>query len=204
MNDELRQRLARLDPMSSEVPTEPTTSESSRELLEQIMSTSTEDRTERQTSPRRTWAIGVAAVAALVLAVAGGVALTGGEDTPPLAQAPPLQLDAGGEDIMASCIMFSAEELERVAEVAFEGTVTAVEGDTVTLRVDNWYRGDEAVGEVVLNAPQGMEALIGGIPFETGGRYLISAQGGSVNYCGFSGEATPDLRAGFEQAFTQG
>lgn len=204
MNDELRQRLARLDPMSSEVPTEPTTSESSRELLEQIMSTSTEDRTERHTSPRRTWAIGVAAVAALVLAVAGGVALTGGEDTPPLAQAPPLQLDAGGEDIMASCIMFSAEELERVAEVAFEGTVTAVEGDTVTLRVDNWYRGDEAVGEVVLNAPQGMEALIGGIPFETGGRYLISAQGGSVNYCGFSGEATPDLRAGFEQAFTQG
>lgn len=204
MNDELRQRLARLDPMSSEVPTEPTTSESSRELLEQIMSTSTEDRTERHTSPRRTWAIGVAAVAALVLAVAGGVALTGGEDTPPLAQAPPLQLDAGGEDIMASCIMFSAEELERVAEVAFEGTVTAVEGDTVTLRVDNWYRGDEAVGEVVLNAPQGMEALIGGIPFETGGRYLISAQGGSVNYCGFSGEANPDLRAGFEQAFTQG
>ncbi len=204
MNDELRQRLARLDPMSSEVPTEPTTSESSRELLEQIMSTSTEDRTERHTSPRRTWAIGVAAVAALVLAVAGGVALTGGEDTPPLAQAPPLQLDAGGEDIMASCIMFSAEELERVAEVAFEGTVTSVEGDTVTLRVDNWYRGDEAVGEVVLNAPQGMEALIGGIPFETGGRYLISAQGGSVNYCGFSGEATPDLRAGFEQAFTQG
>lgn len=204
MNDELRQRLARLDPMSSEVPTEPTTSESSRELLEQIMSTSTEDRTERNTSPRRTWAIGVAAVAALVLAVAGGVALTGGEDTPPLAQAPPLQLDAGGEDIMASCIMFSAEELERVAEVAFEGTVTAVEGDTVTLRVDNWYRGDEAVGEVVLNAPQGMEALIGGIPFETGGRYLISAQGGSVNYCGFSGEATPDLRADFEQAFTQG
>lgn len=204
MNDELRQRLARLDPMSSEVPTESTTSESSRELLEQIMSTSTEDRTKRQTNPRRTWAIGVAAVAALVLAVAGGVALTGGEDTPPLAQAPPLQLDAGGEDIMASCIMFSAEELERVAEVAFEGTVTAVEGDTVTLRVDNWYRGDEAVGEVVLNAPQGMEALIGGIPFETGGRYLISAQGGSVNYCGFSGEATPDLRAGFEQAFTQG
>ncbi len=204
MNDELRKRLARLDPMSSDVPTESTTSESSRELLEQIMSTSTEDRTERQTNPRRTWAIGVAAVAALVLAVAGGVALTGGEDTPPLAEAPPLQLDAGGEDIMASCIMFSAEELERVAEIAFEGTVTSVEGDTVTLRVDNWYRGDEAVGEVVLNAPQGMEALIGGIPFETGGRYLISAQGGSVNYCGFSGEATPDLRAGFEQAFTQG
>lgn len=204
MNDELRQRLARLDPMPSEVPTKPTTSESSRTLLEHIMSTSTEERTERQARPRRTWAIGVAAVAALVMAVAGGAALTGGGDTPPLAQAPPLQLDAGGEDIMASCIMFSPEELERVAEIAFEGTVTSVEGDTVTLRVDTWYRGDEAAGEVVLNAPQGMEALIGGIPFQTGNQYLISAQGGSVNYCGFSGEATPDLRASFEQAFTQG
>lgn len=203
MNDELRQRLARLNPMPSEVPTEPTTSESSRELLEKIMITSTEERTEKQARPRRTLAIGVAAVAALVMAVAGGAALTSGEDSPPLAQAPPLQLDAGGEDIMASCIMFSAEELERVAEIAFEGTVTSVEGDTVSLRVDTWYRGDEAVGEVALNAPQGMEALIGGIPFETGGQYLISAQGGSVNYCGFSGEATSDLRAGFEQAFTQ-
>ena len=204
MNDELRQRLARLDPMSSGVPTEPTTSESSRELMEQIMSTSTDERTERQAGPRRTWAIAVAAAAALVLAVAGGVALTGGEDTPPLAQAPPLQLDAGGESIMASCIMFSTEELERVAEIAFEGTATSVEGDTVTLRVDTWYRGDEAVGEVALNAPLGMEALIDGIPFETGNRYLITAQGGTVNYCGFSGEATEDLRASFEQAFGQG
>ena len=204
MNDELRQRLTRLDPMPSEVPTEPTTSESSRDLLEDIMSTSTEERTERQATPRRTWAIGVAAAAALVMAVAGGVALSGGEDTPPLAQEPPIQLDAGGEDIMASCIMFSAEELERVAEIAFEGTVTSVEGETVTLRVDAWYRGDETAGEVVLNAPQGMEALIGGIPFESGNQYLISAQGGSVNYCGFSGEATPELRSGFEQAFAQG
>lgn len=205
MNDELRQRLARLDPMPSEVPTEPTTSESSRELLEHIMSTSTEERTEKQARLRRTWVIGVAAVAALVMAVAGGIAVTGGgDDTPPVAEAPPLQLDARGEDIMASCIMFSAEELERVAEIAFEGTVTSVEGDTVTLRVNTWYRGDEAAGEVVLNAPQGMEALIGGIPFQTGNQYLISAQGGSVNYCGFSGEATPDLGASFEQAFTQG
>lgn len=203
MNDELRQRLARLDPMPSEVRTESTTSESSRELLEHIMSTSTEERTERHTTSRRTWAIGVAAMAALVMAVAGGVALTGG-DTPPLAQAPPLQLDAGGEDIMASCIVFSPEELERVAEIAFAGTVTSVDGDTVTLRVDTWFRGEEAISEVVLNAPQGMEALIGGIPFENGSQYLISAQDGNVNYCGFSGEATPDLRAGFEQAFTQG
>jgi hypothetical protein len=201
MIDELRERLARLDPMHSDVPTEPTTKESSRELLETIMSTPTKQPTERSPDKsRRVWTVAVAAVAALVLAVAGGLSLVGGEETPP---ATALELNAGGEDVMASCIMFSPEELERVAEIAFEGTVTAVDADTITLTVDTWFRGDEA-GEVVLHAPQGMEALIGGIPFEMGGQYLITAQGGNVNYCGFSGPSTPELRAGFETAFAQG
>jgi hypothetical protein len=204
MSDEMRERMARLDPMHSGVPTEPTTDESSRELLERIMSTPTKEKPVNDAASRRVWTIGVAAVAALVLAIAGGLALTGGDDTPPLADAPPLELTAGGEDVMASCIAFSPEDLERVAEVAFEGTVTAVDGNTITMTVDTWFRGSEEASQVVLNAPQGMEALIGGIPFEVGGQYLISAQDGTVNYCGFSDESTPDLRAGFEAAFPQG
>lgn len=202
MTDELRQRLARLDPMHSGVPTEPTTSESSRQLLEQVMSTPTKER-QSQTTPRRTWTIAVAAVAALVLAVAGGIGLSTDEGTPSIRDEAPIALDAGGEDITASCIAFSAEELERVAEIAFAGTVTKVDGNTVTISVDTWFRGGDA-STVVLNAPQGMEALIGGIPFAVGGEYLISAQDGTVNYCGFSGESTPELRAGFEEAFSQG
>lgn len=202
MKDELRERLARIDPMHSGVPTEPTTSESSQELLEKIMSTPLKEKEEQAPAPRRTWTIAVAAVAALVLAVAGGMALTGGDEAP-VAAAPPLELTAGGEDIMASCIAFSAEALDDVAELAFAGTVTAVDGDTVTLTVDEWYRGGDAA-EVALNAPQGMEALIGGIPFAVGDTYLISAQGGNVNYCGFSGAATPELQAGFDAAFANG
>jgi hypothetical protein len=202
MKDELRERLARLDPMHSGVPTEPTTSGSSQELLEKIMSTPLKEKVEPTPAPRRTWTIAIAAVAALVIAVAGGLALTGDDDAP-VAAGPPLELTAGGEDIMASCIAFSPEALDDVAELAFAGTVTAVDGDVVTLTVDEWYRGGDA-GEVVLNAPQGMEALIGGIPFAVGDAYLVSAQGGSVNYCGFSGAATPELRAGFEAAFVNG
>src|ERR671919_1629859 len=107
MSDELRERLARLDPMHSDVPTEPTTKESSRELLETIMSTPTKQPTERSADrSRRVWTVSVAAVAALVLAVAGGLSLLGGEDTPAVAE-PPLELIAGGENTMASCIMFS-------------------------------------------------------------------------------------------------
>ena len=204
MSDHLRDRLARIDPMHSGVPTEPTTSRSSQELLERIMSTPLKEKTEPQPAPRRTWAIAVAAMAALVLAVAGGIALMGGEDTPPVATGQTLELTAGGEDLMASCIAFSIEELDRVAEIAFAGTVTDVDGAMVTLAVDTWYRGDDTVGTVDLNAPQGMEALIGGIPFAVGEEYLITAQGGNVNYCGFSGPVTPEYRSAFEAAFAAG
>ena len=203
MTDELRERLARLDPMHSGVPTEPATTESSRELLEQIMSTPTQEQTDSESGARRTWMIPVAAAAALVLAIAGGIALTGGDDTPPVATGETLELDAGEEDLTAMCIAFSPEELERVAQIAFAGTVTGVDGAVVTLTVDNWYRGGDAE-QVILNAPQGMEALIGGIPFEVGGQYLITASEGNVNYCGFSGPSTPEMRSAFDEAFAQG
>ena len=199
MTDQLRDRLARLDPMHPGVETEPLTTESSQRLLEAIVSTPVIEQPEtgpEQKSNR--WLVGIAAAAALVLAVGGAIALTGGGEDP-VAEGPALELNAAGEDPMASCIMFSVEELAK-AQVAFEGTVTSVEGDVVTLDVDHWFKGGDA-GQVVLNAPQGMEALIAGIPFEVGGQYLITAYDGNVNYCGFSGPSTPEFRAAFEQAF---
>jgi len=198
MTDQLRDRLARLDPMHPGVETEPLTTESSQRLLEAIVSTPVIE--QPGTGPEQKsnrWLVGVAA-AALVLAVGGAIALTGG-GTDPVASGPPLELTAGGEDPMAMCIMFSVEELAR-APLAFEGTVASVEGEVVTLNVDHWFKGGDA-GQVVLNAPQGMEALIAGIPFEVGGQYLITAYDGNVNYCGFSGPSTSEYRAAFEQAF---
>ncbi len=195
MTDQLRERLARLDPMHPGVSIDPV----SRDLLEEIMSTPVTEQPEtgpEQKSNR--WLIGIAAAAALVLAVGGVIALTG-DDADPIAAGPPLELNAAGEDPMAMCIVFSVEELAK-APLAFEGTATSVEGDTVTLTVDQWFKGGDA-GQVILNAPQGMEALIAGIPFEVGGQYLITAYDGNVNYCGFSGPSTPELRAAYEQAF---
>ena len=200
MRDELRERLARLDPMHPGVSTESVTTPSSRELLEEIMSTPTEQvTTEPAPKKRSPWLVGVAAAAVLVVVVGGVIALTGNSDDDQVASGPPLELNAGTEDVMASCIMFSVEELAR-APLAFEGTVTSVEGETVTLDVDEWFKGGDAE-QVVLHAPAGMEALIGGIPFEEGGQYLITAYDGTVNYCGFSGPSTPEFRAAFEEAF---
>jgi len=111
-----------------------------------------------------------------------------------------LELSAGdGGGAMASCMAFDPAILGE-APVAFEGTAMTVDGERVTLEVDHWYAGGDA-DEVVLLAPQGLEALIAGFNLEVGKQYLISATNGQVNYCGFSGESTNELRAGFEAAF---
>ncbi|MEX2252223.1 MAG: hypothetical protein WD895_09150 [Acidimicrobiia bacterium] len=203
MTDELRNRLSRLDPMASDVPTEPVTTESSRQLLEEIMSSPNVEQPGSSGTPsKRPWLVAVAAAAVVIVAI-GAVGLLsgdgdGGGDT--IAATPPLELNAGGEDPMAMCIMFSIEYLAPMP-VAFEGTVASVDGDAVTLEVDTWFKGGDA-SQVVLNAPQGLEALIDGFAFEEGGQYLITATEGNVNYCGFSGKSTPELRAAFEEAFT--
>ncbi|MCI0543963.1 MAG: hypothetical protein L0Z49_05890 [Actinobacteria bacterium] len=187
MTDELRDRLARLDPMRSDVSVEPVDSPASRKLLESTMSTQVGER--RATSMRRVPAVAAVAVA---VGVIGALALNGGGQ--------PLVLNTGVEDPTASCIVFSVEELAK-APVAFEGTVVSSEDGVVTLDVDEWFRGGVS-GQVILEAPEGMEALIGGIPFTAGDTYLITAYDGVVNYCGFSGPSTPELRAAFEAAFS--
>ena len=92
-----------------------------------------------------------------------------------------------------SCLPFSVDILDDM-EVAFEGTVRAVDADLLTLDVVTWYTGGDAE-QVQITAPLGMEAFIGGIPFEVGGSYLVTASNGVVNYCGYTGVATPEFRA---------
>ena len=54
---------------------------------------------------------------------------------------------------------------------------------------------------MTLQAPAGLEALVGGIDFEVGEQYLITAADGVVNYCGYSAPATVDMVAAFDEAF---
>lgn len=182
----------------------------------------------RQRDNAKEFLIGIGAVAAVVALVWGGIVLFGGGDddeperaeptpTVPLATSeivvpdgtqPPVSLSpeatlllslGQGQDPAASCIRPSAEVLAPV-EMAFAGTASVVDGERVVLDVTRWFTGGVA-GQVELTAPSGMEALTGGIPFEVGGQYLISAFGGVVNYCGLSGPATPELQAMYDQAF---
>ncbi|MEQ8716301.1 MAG: hypothetical protein RIE08_01700 [Acidimicrobiales bacterium] len=207
MSDELRDRLARIDPVR-DIPVLDGSSPMLDDLLEDIMTTQItdipapdgpEDR-DRQAGPRsrpgRRLALAVAGVAACAaLAVGLAVSLDGGDD--PGEQ---LALAAAPGDAMASCLPVSADVMAQMP-VAFAATATAVEGESVTLTVDRWYTAGAADAVVVTQASETSMALIGGVQFVEGGAYLITATDGVVNACGFSGEASPELLAIFEEAF---
>ena len=204
--DELRDRLGRLDPVPDDVAVEPLTTPSSRARMEQIMNTpvSPDAPEQRRSAPSPTrWL--VAAAAALVLLVVAGFAVANlGDDDDTgneVAAGPPLVLSLGADDVMASCIQPEPAMLAEMSP-AFAGTATAIDGEIVTLTVDRWYAGgDDATTTVELHSQAGMEALIAGFAFEVGQQYLITAAGGSVNFCGFSGPATPEFLAFFDEAF---
>ena len=149
-----------------------------------------------ETSARRPRWLPAVAAAAAVAAVAGGAAiLLNRPDASVTADALELRLPGA---TMSMCIPFSVGDLATMAP-AFAGTVTALDDERVVLRVDRWYAGGNSA-EVVLQAPE-PTALLGEIDFEEGKQYLITAEDGTVNLCGFSGEATPELETAFEQAF---
>ena len=146
---------------------------------------------------RNRWYIAAAAAVAVAAAISIP-ALVGGTPGTTVA-GPALELSLGDGPGLASCMAFDTAVLADMP-MAFEGTVTAVDGEQVTLTVDRWFRGGDAA-TVELHAPAGMQALIGGIDFVEGDQYLVSATEGNVNYCGYTDASTPELRAAFEQAF---
>lgn len=223
-DDQLRDRIARLDPMPDGASIDPVSSPMARALLEDIMQNTPAAPTEQ---PRRTggsrpiWRIaGIAAAVVAVVAVGAAVVTSGGDGddeiaittTAPDADPTPteptptepikakvLDLTAPGEDLMASCAVLDPTVLSQ-APIAFKGTVTMAENGVVQLTIDEAYKGTDAQA-ATLSSPEGMEALIGGVEWAVGEQYLVSAYDGVVSYCGQTGPATPELQAIFDAAF---
>jgi len=193
MNDDhLRNRLAASNPTPHWEPVDPIGSDRARALMEDTMSTAT---AEPKADHKRNSLIGVAAAALVV--VIGGAALFGGlgsSDDPA-----PLALTANGGDAMASCLAFDVAILANMSP-AFGGTVTELTDSVATIEVDRWFTGGDAEIVEITYTP-GFEALIGTPTLEVGQRYLITAADGVVNGCGYSGPATADYEAYFDQAF---
>ena len=93
----------------------------------------------------------------------------------------------GGGGGVASCIRYDLETLAQ-QEYAFDGTVTAIAGESVTFAVDTWFRGSGDAGVTLTEVGLG-NGDVSSVPlvgFEVGGRYLVSGAGGIITDCGYS------------------
>lgn len=208
MTDELYDRLRAGDPASSLPPADP---DGVARLLEDVMSTelTTENR-ETGTHDRSplTWL--VAAAAAVIIAGVGLFAVMNiDDDTTPAPSADDTHLadptvttleapDAAAAS--AKCMVPNAEVVAQ-QEIAFDGTVTAIVGDLVTLAPTTWYAGEPTDLVEVQAPPADMRMLLSAVEFEDGGRYLVSATDGRVTLCGFSALYSEELAAIYAEAF---
>ncbi|HUR50950.1 MAG TPA: hypothetical protein VMZ11_02385 [Mycobacteriales bacterium] len=197
-DDALRARLAATDPMPPSLPVDPPTSPRAQELLERVMLT-TEQAPDVPATTRWRKPAALAAAAAAVAAIGlGAVLLDDGGSAPTKAKTTLALKAQGGGPSMGSCIRFSVDVLKDMP-VAFGGTVTAVDESSVTLDVDHWYKGGDA--DVVTISTPSSTTSEGIAEFTKGTRYLVTATEGTVNTCGYTGEATPDLQSSFDEAF---
>lgn len=109
-------------------------------------------------------------------------------------------LSVGGNETAGSCLPFDVEILATMSR-AFVGTVTDIQADTITARVDGWYLGGDT-STVELRTVDDAQALLGGFPLVVGNQYLISALDDAISYCGYSGPVTPELQESFAAAFS--
>ncbi len=220
-DDDLRALLRGGDPAGSLSPADPA---ALAILMEDIMSADLDVRPDADEGSRATgthgrnrltWLVAAASVAAI--AAVGSFTISGlGGNSPPQAgpKSPPavaeLNAPIAGQttDLTAKapdgrCVAEPTAAMLAQYDQAFEGTVTAITGNMVTLEATDVYQGD--VGETVQVSapPAGLDALINQTQFQVGGTYLVSAFGGSVSMCGFSGPASGDLQKLFKEAFVR-
>jgi len=109
---------------------------------------------------------------------------------------------------LASGAIVAASSIARAVvlstfDTAFEGTVTSIQGDTVTLQTTEVFTGEVGETVQVTSPPDQIGALIQAVDFKQGKTYLISATDGMVAVCGNSGPATGELRSLYDQAFVR-
>ena len=192
MNDELRDRVRRADPAAGVRPPPGP----APHLLERTMTTTAPASASAPARRRPVW-VAATAAAVLVAGVGGWAAL---RDTEP-APAPTLELALSGAGTsMSSCLPFDAAVLRDMSP-AFAGTVVELADGEAVLEVDRWYAGGDAERVVLATPDPASSASLDGVELRRGERYLVTASEGSVNGCGYSGPATPELERAFDEAF---
>ena len=168
--DELR----RADPVHAG----PAPSESKARVWARIQEVTMDDNT-RTTRRRTAWGAGLAAAAVAGVAVFALLLNNGGGT--------PTPSDQPGPGIGSCVETYSLETLTK-REFAFDGTVTAIDGDQVTFDVGQSFVDDSA-GSITLTA-SGMTGTsvtsAGGPNLAVGERYLVAGDETFVWACGFT------------------
>lgn len=205
MTDDLELRLRAADPSPATQDVDDARSPRARALMERVMTdpgmtTPIPMNGKRSAGVPRQW-LAAGAAAAVVIAIAiGAVALRDDSTRSSVTIAAPA---ATGGPTMGMCIQLTPEGLSPV-DLAFDGTVTKVEGDQVTLDVGTWFKGGDTDDVVITQDAATLEGQmleLDGIRLEEGKRYLVSATNGEINGCGFSGEYSDELNTIFTEAF---
>ena len=204
-HDDLHQ-LAEADPAKSTVVA--SDSPAAQALFERI----TMDHANPAPTRRRTLAL-AAAVAVVAITITGAaIAATSDDDgtTTTTQVATPEPSNGGGTPAggitpggAASCVELYDESTLGSREVAFDGTVNAVEGDDITFTVNEWYRGGDT-SEVTLagaNMLGGVTSAGTALPLEVGARLLVAGDGGFAWACGFTQPYAPAVAATWADTF---
>jgi hypothetical protein len=181
-------------------------------IQEHIMTDKQHDPTVRQPRGPLIWVGSLALFGVFALAI--GIALANGLGTqtpPPVAVIPtPSEAPVGSSDPVdsgnpaagggvASCLVYDPANLPTFDSV-FDGTVTAVDGDQVTFKVNEGWKG--ADGSITLTAPPVDIAISGPLPaFTVGSRYLVTSSGSTISACGYSLDYDADTAATWAAAF---
>lgn len=150
----------------------------------------------RSRAPRL--AIGMGSAVVLVAAVVGvSVALRGGSGVDNI---------VGGVPIASPAMCVETYSLEALAnrDIAFDGTLTSIDGSDVTFEVNAWFIGGKG-DSVTLDAA----GAVGGVtpisgesePFQIGSRYLVSGSDGFVTACGFTMTYDTGIAAQWAEVF---
>jgi len=130
---------------------------------------------------RRRRAVGVAGVAAAAAIAIAVVAFGLGGQLPGVT---PGSSNGGG---IGLCIQYDQDQLAQ-QEYAFDGTVTSIDGESVSFAVGTSYQGDVAGTVTLTEVGLGGGVTLGGslVGFQVGDRYLVSGSGGVITGCGYS------------------
>ena len=125
---------------------------------------------------RQNWTLGFGAAAIAVFFA--WALLVGGPAAPAPQPVGGVDGGAAGGGAAGICLAYSVEELAN-RDFAFDGTVTAIDGDQATFTVNESFIGD-LTGSVTLTAPVSSEdiAFEGGTELVPGERYLVSGDDG--------------------------